>query len=95
VFGGRDPNGSIENVPHALWDCVLGVNLHGVFKTIRAVVPHLKARGGGPIVVTTSTAATKTSSAVGTPYLAAKAAIAPPVRQLRTPRASLPGHNIT
>lgn len=82
VFGGRDPDGAIENVPHALWDRVLGVNLHGVFKTIQTAVPHLKARGGGRIVVTTSTAATKTSPAVGTPYLAAKAAIAHLVRQL-------------
>jgi NAD(P)-dependent dehydrogenase (short-subunit alcohol dehydrogenase family) len=82
VFGGRDPDGAIENIPHALWDQVLGVNLHGVFKTIRGAVPHLKARGGGRIVVTTSTAATKTSPAVGTPYLAAKAAIAHLVRQL-------------
>jgi NAD(P)-dependent dehydrogenase (short-subunit alcohol dehydrogenase family) len=82
AFGGRDPDGAIENVPHALWERVLGVNLHGVFKTIQAAVPHLKARGGGRIVVTTSTAATKTSPAVGTPYLAAKAAIAHLVRQL-------------
>jgi NAD(P)-dependent dehydrogenase (short-subunit alcohol dehydrogenase family) len=82
AFGGRDPDGAIENIPHALWDRVLGVNLHGVFKTIQSAVPHLKARGGGRIVVTTSTAATKTSPAVGTPYLAAKAAIAHLVRQL-------------
>ena len=38
--------------------------------------------GHGRIIVTTSTAATKTSPAVGTPYLAAKAAIAHLVRQL-------------
>jgi NAD(P)-dependent dehydrogenase (short-subunit alcohol dehydrogenase family) len=82
VFGGRDPDGAIENIPHALWNEVLGVNLHGVFKTIRGAVPHLKARGAGRIVVTTSTAATKTSPAVGTPYLAAKAAAAHLVRQL-------------
>ena len=82
VFGGRDPDGAIENIPHELWNQVLGVNLHGVFKTIRGAVPHLKARGAGRIVVTTSTAATKTSPAVGTPYLAAKAAIAHLVRQL-------------
>jgi NAD(P)-dependent dehydrogenase (short-subunit alcohol dehydrogenase family) len=82
VFGGRDPDGAIESVPRALWDRVLGVNLHGVFKTIRGAVPHLKARGAGRIVVTTSTAATKTSPAVGTPYLAAKASIAHLVRQL-------------
>jgi NAD(P)-dependent dehydrogenase (short-subunit alcohol dehydrogenase family) len=80
--GERDPNGAIENIPDELWRQVLDVNLHGVFKTIQAAVPHLKKRGGGRIVVTTSTAATKTSPMVGTPYLATKAAAAHLVRQL-------------
>lgn len=80
--GSRDDAGAIENIPLDLWRQVLDVNLHGVFKTIQAAVPHLKARGGGRIVVTTSTAATKTSPGVGTPYLAAKAAVAHLVRQL-------------
>lgn len=80
--GSRDDAGAIENIPLDLWQQVLAVNLHGVFKTIQAAVPHLKARGGGRIVVTTSTAATKTSPGVGTPYLATKAAAAHLVRQL-------------
>jgi NAD(P)-dependent dehydrogenase (short-subunit alcohol dehydrogenase family) len=80
--GERDPKGSIENVPDKLWHQVLSVNLHGVFKTIQAAVPHLKKRGGGRIIVTTSTAATKTSPMVGTPYLASKGAAAHLVRQL-------------
>jgi NAD(P)-dependent dehydrogenase (short-subunit alcohol dehydrogenase family) len=81
-FGERDPKGAIEAIPADLWQRVLAVNLHGVFKTIQAGVPHLKRRGGGRIVVTTSTAATKTSPAVGTPYVVTKAAIAHLVRQL-------------
>jgi NAD(P)-dependent dehydrogenase (short-subunit alcohol dehydrogenase family) len=81
-LGARDPGGAIENIPNELWERVLGVNLHGVFKTIQGAVPHLKKRGRGRIVVTTSTAATKTSPAVGTPYVAAKAAVAHLVRQL-------------
>jgi NAD(P)-dependent dehydrogenase (short-subunit alcohol dehydrogenase family) len=80
--GERDPDGAIENIAEALWDEVLAVNLHGVFKTIQAAVPHLKKRGAGRIVVTTSTAATKTSPMVGTPYLATKGAAAHLVRQL-------------
>jgi len=80
--GTRDDAGAIENIPLALWQKVLAVNLHGVFKTIQCAVPHLKARGGGRIVVTTSTAATKTSPGVGTPYLATKGAAAHLVRQL-------------
>jgi len=81
-LGARDPDGAIEKIPNELWERVLGVNLHGVFKTIQSAVPHMKKRGRGRIIVTTSTAATKTSPAVGTPYLAAKAAIAHLVRQL-------------
>jgi NAD(P)-dependent dehydrogenase (short-subunit alcohol dehydrogenase family) len=80
--GARDPAGAIENIPDELWRQVLAVNLHGVFKTIQAAVPHLKRRGGGRVIVTTSTAATKTSPMVGTPYLATKAAAAHLVRQL-------------
>ncbi len=80
--GERDPQGAIENIPDELWNEVLAVNLHGVFKTIQAAVPHLKKRGGGRIIVTTSTAATKTSPMVGTPYLATKGAAAHLVRQL-------------
>jgi len=81
-FGKRDPAGAIENIPNDLWEGVLGVNLHGVFKAIQAAVPHMKKRGRGHIVVTTSTAASKTSPAVGTPYVVTKAAVAHLVRQL-------------
>jgi NAD(P)-dependent dehydrogenase (short-subunit alcohol dehydrogenase family) len=90
--GERDPNGSIENIPDDLWERVLAVNLHGIFKTIQAAVPHLKKRGGGRIIVTTSTAATKTSPMVGTPYLATKGAAAHLVRQLAL---ELARYNIT
>jgi NAD(P)-dependent dehydrogenase (short-subunit alcohol dehydrogenase family) len=90
--GKRDPQGAIENIPETLWQQVLAVNLHGVFKTIQAAVPHLKQRGGGRIIVTTSTAATKTSPMVGTPYLAAKGAAAHLVRQLAL---ELARYNIT
>jgi NAD(P)-dependent dehydrogenase (short-subunit alcohol dehydrogenase family) len=90
--GARDPQGAIESIAEELWQRVLAVNLHGVFKTIQAAVPHLKRRGGGRIVVTTSTAATKTSPAVGTPYLATKAAVAHLVKQLAL---ELARYNIT
>jgi NAD(P)-dependent dehydrogenase (short-subunit alcohol dehydrogenase family) len=90
--GERDPKGAIENVPDDMWERVLAVNLHGVFKTVQAAVPHLKKRGGGRVIVTTSTAATKTSPMVGTPYLATKGAAAHLVRQLAL---ELARHNIT
>jgi NAD(P)-dependent dehydrogenase (short-subunit alcohol dehydrogenase family) len=90
--GERDQNGAIENIPDELWEQVFAVNLHGVFKTIQAAVPHLKKRGGGRIIVTTSTAATKTSPMVGTPYVATKGAVAHLVRQLAL---ELARYNIT
>jgi NAD(P)-dependent dehydrogenase (short-subunit alcohol dehydrogenase family) len=90
--GERDPKGAIENVTDDLWERVLAVNLHGVFKTIQAAVPHLKKRGAGRVIVTTSTAATKTSPMVGTPYLATKGAAAHLVRQLAL---ELARYNIT
>ncbi len=80
--GERDPAGAIENISADLWSRVLDVNLNGIFFTIQAAVPHMKKRGRGRIVVTTSTAGTKTSPTVGTPYLATKAAIAQLVRQV-------------
>jgi NAD(P)-dependent dehydrogenase (short-subunit alcohol dehydrogenase family) len=90
--GERDHNGALENIPDELWEQVFAVNLHGVFKTIQAAVPHLKKRGGGRIIVTTSTAATKTSPMVGTPYVATKGAVAHLVRQLAL---ELARYNIT
>jgi NAD(P)-dependent dehydrogenase (short-subunit alcohol dehydrogenase family) len=80
--GKRIAEGAIENIPVDLWEQTLDVNLTGIFFTIQAAVPHLKARKGGRIIVTSSTAASKTSPGVGAPYLATKAAIAHLVRQV-------------
>ncbi|MGI5132054.1 mycofactocin-coupled SDR family oxidoreductase [Pseudonocardia sp. CA-107938] len=42
------------------WEETVGVNLTGVFKTVRAAVPHMIAAGnGGSIVLTSSTAGLK------------------------------------
>lgn len=79
--GARDPAGAIESIPAALWDKVMATNLRGVFATIRAAVPHMKATGGGSIVATTSIAGLRPSSVVGAPYMVAKAAAAHLVRQ--------------
>jgi NAD(P)-dependent dehydrogenase (short-subunit alcohol dehydrogenase family) len=40
----------IENISEADWDAVLGVNLKGAFLTCKAIVPIMKAQGGGRIV---------------------------------------------
>ncbi len=56
----------VEELTDEMWDEMIAVNLTGVFKTVRAAVPHLKAGGrGGAIVLTSSTAGIK-----GLPHLA-------------------------
>ncbi|SDF48863.1 SDR family mycofactocin-dependent oxidoreductase [Blastococcus fimeti] len=43
-----------------MWDDMIDINLTGVFKTVRAALPHLRAHGeGGAIVITSSTAGIK------------------------------------
>jgi NAD(P)-dependent dehydrogenase (short-subunit alcohol dehydrogenase family) len=50
----------VEELTDEMWDDMIAVNLTGVFKTVRAALPHLKAGGdGGAIVLTSSTAGIK------------------------------------
>ncbi|MGK2942658.1 MAG: SDR family NAD(P)-dependent oxidoreductase [Immundisolibacter sp.] len=44
------PRGDVTQTDEALWDHVIGVNLKGVFLTCRAVIPAMRAAGGGAIV---------------------------------------------
>ena len=41
------------------WDEMIDVNLTGVWHTAKAAIPHLKAAGGGSIILTSSTAGIK------------------------------------
>ena len=47
--------GPIETTPLKRWQLCLSVNLTGVFLVTKAVIPHLKARGGGSLVAITTT----------------------------------------
>ena len=50
----------VEDLTDEMWDDMIAINLTGVFKTVRAAVPHLRAHGqGGAIVITSSTAGIK------------------------------------
>jgi len=50
----------VDEMTDEMWDDMIDVNLTGVFKTVRAALPHLKAGGnGGAIVLTSSTAGIK------------------------------------
>jgi NAD(P)-dependent dehydrogenase (short-subunit alcohol dehydrogenase family) len=66
--------GPIEEMSLADFERILAVNLRGTVLGIRAVLPALRARGGGAIVATASTAAV-VASRHGWAYGAAKSAI--------------------
>lgn len=53
------------------WDEMIGVNLTGVFKTLRAVSPHMVERGYGRIIATSSVVARQGSANIAH-YVAAK-----------------------
>ncbi len=63
------------------WAGVFEVNLHGVARTARAAVPHLRARGGGKIVVVGSGAGRQPMPRASA-YSVSKAAVAMLVRAL-------------
>lgn len=47
--------GPIESTPLRRWQLCLDVNLTGVFLVTRAVIPHVRARGGGSLIAVTTT----------------------------------------
>jgi citronellol/citronellal dehydrogenase len=47
--------GPIESTPLKRWQLCLNVNLTGVFLVTKAVIPHVKARGGGSLTAITTT----------------------------------------
>lgn len=47
--------GPIESTPLKRWQLCLDVNLTGVFLVTKAVIPHIRARGGGSLTAITTT----------------------------------------
>jgi NAD(P)-dependent dehydrogenase (short-subunit alcohol dehydrogenase family) len=45
----------IESTPLKRWQLCLDVNLTGVFLVTKAVIPHVRARGGGSLIAVTTT----------------------------------------
>lgn len=83
--------GQFWEITDAMWDDMIGVDLTGVFKTLRAVTPHMIERGYGRIVATSSL-----GGRMGTPnlahYVAAKFGVVGLVKTLAREVAS---HGIT
>ena len=74
----RNPAGQIDVYPKEAWDKSIGINLTGVFHTVREAARVMKAnkeRRGGSIVITSSNAAEVNEAIVGVPYMAAKAGV--------------------
>ena len=69
----RVEDGALEHYADERWNRVIDINLNGIFATVRAAARHMRPRGYGRIVVTTSLAATKVEPAIGSAYMAAKA----------------------
>lgn len=77
----RNPDGQIDVYSKDKWDKSIGINLTGVFHTVREAARVMKAnegngqRRGGSIVITSSNAAEVNEAIVGVPYMAAKAGV--------------------
>ncbi len=78
VFANAGINGMrcpIEELTVEEWDQTLDINLKGTFLTIKHAVPHLKAGGGGSILICSSINGTRCFSMTGaSAYAASKAA---------------------
>lgn len=66
---------TIATMSAAEWDRVISVNLGGTFNGIQAVLPHMKAKGGGAIVNIASIAGRRISFGGGANYSASKAGV--------------------
>ena len=72
------------------WSTMIDVNLNGVWRTCRVAIPHLKAAGGGSIVLTSSVAGLKGVATIAH-YSAAKHGV---VGLMRTLAQELAPHRI-
>jgi citronellol/citronellal dehydrogenase len=50
--------GPIDSTPLKRWQLCLDVNLTGVFLVTKAIIPHVRARGGGSLMAVTTTGVT-------------------------------------
>ncbi len=51
--------GTLEEMDETTWQDMIDVNLTGVWHAAKAAIPHLRAAGGGSIILTSSTAGLK------------------------------------
>jgi (+)-trans-carveol dehydrogenase len=63
--------GTVADLDKRSWQDMIDVNLTGVWHTVKAAIPHLKAAGGGSIILTSSNLGLKGVANAGH-YVAAK-----------------------
>jgi len=63
--------GTLEELDDGTWQDMIDVNLTGVWHAAKAAIPHLRAAGGGSIILTSSTAGLMAIPNIGH-YTAAK-----------------------
>ncbi len=57
AVGTRTVGGTVESISPDLWDLAYQTNVGGVVELCRAAIPHLRAGGGGSILLTSSISA--------------------------------------
>jgi len=57
--------GTLEELDDTTWQDMIDVNLTGVWHTAKAAIPHLRAAGGGSIILTSSTAGLMAIPSIG------------------------------
>lgn len=82
----------LDDVDEATWDAIHDVNLRGMFLTTKAVVPHMRERRRGRIVMVASVAGRNMSRVSGPEYSAAKGGMLAFTRHMAV---ELGPHNIT
>ena len=68
------PNALVEDYPLADWQHIIDINLTGSFHMLKAVLPHMKLRGYGRIVMVASVAGKEGNPSAGA-YSASKAGV--------------------
>jgi len=66
---------NIDELTTDIWDSVMAVNLRGTYLVVQAVLGHMRAQGGGRIVLTASDSARMGSLVSGPAYAASKGGV--------------------
>nr|WP_325248756.1 SDR family NAD(P)-dependent oxidoreductase [Amylibacter sp.] len=69
------PNRSLDKLGTADWDTVVNVNLNGVYYPIHAVLPQMRTRGDGLVMIVSSWAGRHVGRLTGAAYTATKHAV--------------------